>query len=106
MGTTVALVAVLCDTGASPSSVAFYVFDAAGSSSDPHLAQVLLNQKDNWYYSGHASIAGDQVTLAVSGYSTSTIPRYSPDVFTSLSWTWQNGGYRETSQEPSHYQLP
>ena len=95
-----AIVVVSC-RGASNPPTAVFVYDGATSVTTPHLAQTLVTEHDYWVATGPPVVTGPNLTLHATGYGPND-PGYLPSVRATLTWTWVDGSYRETSAEPPH----
>jgi len=100
LGVEYAIVVVACQFASNPPNAVF-AYDAASSPTTPHLAQTLITEHDYWVATGPPVATGPNLALHVNGYQGND-PGYLPSVHATLTWTWTNGSYRETSPEPSH----
>jgi hypothetical protein len=80
------LVLVRCNAGAGSPPSGLYLFDP-GASGDPSLRAALLKETDG-YLARSFTLTGTNVTMAVDGYSSSSVPRCCPDIHKTLSWSW------------------
>jgi hypothetical protein len=97
----VAVLVVRCNPGAGTPPVAVYVYDHAASPTDPHLADTLVRDTDNWQ-AGVIKTHGATISLPVAGFSSINVPNCCPDVETTLTWAWDGTRYRLTSDVPRH----
>jgi hypothetical protein len=92
-GRSLAIVMVECNSGAGTPPVELLVYDGASSRLTPHLAQTLIAVSSRYQASLFAA-DGATVTVAVSGFNSSTVPNCCPDIHQTLTWHWTGSDYQ------------
>ena len=101
-GKPVAAVLASCKAGAGTPPEGLFVY--SGPASSPHLDQTLISWKDNLHAQAF-TLTQTAISIAVTGYSSSSIPRYAPDVAATLHWSWDGKAYQLAGPVPSHAPL-
>jgi hypothetical protein len=106
-GVQLAAVLVRCNVGAGTPPAALYVYDSATSTRSPHLSAALVTAGDGWQagdFNGAnpLRVTGASISLAVAGFSSSSLPNCCPDVRATLVWHWTGSRYQLSSSIPPH----
>lgn len=70
------------------------VYDGATSPASPEYLTTLMAWPTQDYLASGFSVSGTTISIAVGGYSTTSVPRCCPNVHKTLQWTWANGNFR------------
>jgi hypothetical protein len=92
-GRKVAVVMVECNNGAGTPPVALLVYNEAASPLAPHLAQTLIAVSSRYQASGF-TVSGPNLSAAVNGFSSLSVPNCCPDIHTTLTWHWAGSAYQ------------
>jgi hypothetical protein len=106
-GVQLAAVLVRCNVGAGTPPSALYIYDGASSTRSPHLAAALVTDGDGWQAGNFSGadplrVNGTSISLAVAGFSSTSLPNCCPDIRATLVWHWTGARYQLGSPIPPH----
>jgi hypothetical protein len=95
-GPELAVVLVGCQSGGGEAPSNLLVYDGAASATSPHYLQTLFAWPTQDYQARSFTAVGTTVSIAVSGYSTTSVARCCPNVHMTLRWTWSGSRLQAT----------
>lgn len=93
-GPELAILLIHCKTTIGNQPDNLLVYNGATSATSPDYLATLFAWPTQDYQASGFSISGTTISISVSGYSTTGVPRCCPNVHTTLQWTWANGQFR------------
>lgn len=93
-GPELAILLVHCQSTIGNAPDNLLVYDGATSAASPEYLTTLMAWPTQDYLASGFSVSGTTISIAVSGYSTTSVPRCCPNVHKTLQWTWANGNFR------------